>query len=173
MPQNTHIEMLSDRKPSACAEPPKKPAPTCEPCGQPRRTWREVWNGCRGMHSSRLFSERCRALRRAIRPVLRTLGVAACPRSLSRRFPLAARQQLRSCTCRPAEHEATASNCAHKLPHVRTPDGAIVPRVLALAEGFLATVGYEFSELAFTYVVKLFNRARCLDCSSYGRWSRR
>ena len=32
-----------------------------------------------------------------------------------------------------------------KLPHVRTPDGAITPRVVALAAGFLATTSYEFS----------------------------
>ena len=35
-----------------------------------------------------------------------------------------------------------------KLPHVRTPDGAIAPRVVALAAGFLATSGYDFSENA-------------------------
>src|SRR6266481_1636889 len=33
-----------------------------------------------------------------------------------------------------------------KLPHVRTPDGAVAPRVVALAAGFLATSGYDFSE---------------------------
>ncbi len=33
-----------------------------------------------------------------------------------------------------------------KLPHVRTPDGAVTPRMVALAAGYLATRGYDFSE---------------------------
>ena len=45
-----------------------------------------------------------------------------------------------------------------KLPHVRTPDGAIAPRVVALAAGYLSTSGYDFSENALVAYVQAFQQ---------------
>ncbi len=49
-----------------------------------------------------------------------------------------------------------------KLPHVRTPDGAIVPRVLVLAESFLSAAAYCFSEISFTAYFEAFERETVL-----------
>ena len=46
-----------------------------------------------------------------------------------------------------------------KLPHVRTPDGATAPRVVALAAGFLASTGYEFSERSLNGYVQSFQQS--------------
>ena len=50
-----------------------------------------------------------------------------------------------------------------KLPHVRTPNGETIPRVLALAEGFLETVSYEFSEQEFILFVEVFQQTTALN----------
>ena len=49
-----------------------------------------------------------------------------------------------------------------KLPHVRTPDGAVAPRVMALAAGFLATRGYDFSESSLVTYVQAFQQSTVL-----------
>ena len=46
-----------------------------------------------------------------------------------------------------------------KLPHVRTPDGSITPRVLALAAGYLAASSYEFSEKSLNAYVQAFQQS--------------
>ena len=38
----------------------------------------------------------------------------------------------------------------HKAPHVRAPNGTVIPRIAALAEDFLAVSGYQFGEAGFT-----------------------
>jgi hypothetical protein len=43
-----------------------------------------------------------------------------------------------------------------EIPHIRNAMGATVPRVIAIAEGFLATTKYRFSEQAFTTYVNAF-----------------
>jgi cyclic beta-1,2-glucan synthetase len=50
-----------------------------------------------------------------------------------------------------------------KIAHVRTPVGRILPRVLALAEGFLEVVSYEFSEQEFTLFVEVFQQTTALQ----------
>jgi cyclic beta-1,2-glucan synthetase len=49
-----------------------------------------------------------------------------------------------------------------KLPHVRTPDGAIAPRVVALAAGYLATTSYEFSVNSLNAYVQAFQQSTVL-----------
>ena len=49
-----------------------------------------------------------------------------------------------------------------KLPHVRTPDGAVAPRVVALAAGFLAARGYDFSESSLVTYVQAFQQSTVL-----------
>jgi hypothetical protein len=49
-----------------------------------------------------------------------------------------------------------------KLPHVRTPDGTITPRVLALAAGFLAAGGYEFRQESLNGYVQAFQKNAAL-----------
>jgi hypothetical protein len=50
-----------------------------------------------------------------------------------------------------------------KIEHVRTPNGATVPRVLAIAEGFLEVVSNEFSEQEFILFVEIFQQTQALQ----------
>ena len=43
------------------------------------------------------------------------------------------------------------------------PNGETIPRVLALAEGFLEAVSYEFSEQEFTLFVEVFQQTTALQ----------
>ena len=45
-----------------------------------------------------------------------------------------------------------------KLPHVRTPDGATAPRVVALAAGYLSTSGYDFTQSGLLAYVQAFQQ---------------
>ena len=53
-------------------------------------------------------------------------------------------------------------NATHKLPQVRTPDGTIIPRIAALAEGFLAASSFQFSEASFTSYIQAFQQVTVL-----------
>jgi hypothetical protein len=55
-----------------------------------------------------------------------------------------------------------ALGSSQRIPLVRTQSGAIVPRVLALAEGFLAATTYQFSEQNFTAYVEAFQESTVL-----------
>ncbi|HUJ95955.1 MAG TPA: glucoamylase family protein [Terriglobales bacterium] len=48
-------------------------------------------------------------------------------------------------------------------PHVRMRDGGITPRIVALAEGFLAAAHYKFTEAAFRLYVDSFQEITALD----------
>src|SRR5579863_4602069 len=50
-----------------------------------------------------------------------------------------------------------------KIAHVRTPVGLILPRVLALAEGFLEAVSYEFNEQELALFVEVFQQTTVLQ----------
>jgi hypothetical protein len=49
------------------------------------------------------------------------------------------------------------------IEHVRTPNGATVPRVLAIAEGFLEVVSYEFNEQEFILFMEVFQQTQPLQ----------
>ena len=49
-----------------------------------------------------------------------------------------------------------------EIPHVRDPKGRTVPRILAIADGFLAAASYQFSEQAFITYVDAFEEVRDL-----------
>src|SRR5205807_2343336 len=49
-----------------------------------------------------------------------------------------------------------------KLPHVRNRSFDIVPRVLAIAEGYLAAVEHEFSEASYLEYIRVFQKTTIL-----------
>ncbi len=159
MPPDTHIEMLNadaERQPEA----PKETGPTPEALGLAAADLgrRLVW--LPGSHSSRFFSERNRALSRALKPVLRqfhgpppTSSVGDDFRWLNDNLRLL-HGDLRSLK--------EGFKLVRKLPHVRTPDGAVAPRVVALAAGFLAARGYDFSESSLVTYVQAFQQSTVL-----------
>ena len=142
MPPDTHIEMLNAEA-ERVPEPPKETGPNLEALSLAAADLgrRLVW--LPGTRSSQFFSERYRALCRAIRPVLRHFHGPPPKNSVGDDY----RWLNDNLRLLHAELRGTKEGfkLVRKLPHVRTPDGAIAPRVVALAAGFLATSGYDFT----------------------------
>jgi cyclic beta-1,2-glucan synthetase len=113
-----------------------------------------------GIRSSRFFAKRLSALAEKLNPVLARLR-APLRTSVSEDF----RILHDSANLLSAELQGAggAFNALSKLPHVQTRDNAVVPRVMAIAEGFLAATGYQFSELAFTSYVQAFQETTALN----------
>src|ERR1700674_2772067 len=159
MPPDTHIEMLNaeaERQP----EPSKETGPNLEALSLAAADLgrRLVW--LPGTRSSRFFSERYRALGRAIRPVLRHFHGPSRKSEVGDDFRwLNDNLRLLHGDLRSTKE---GFKRVRKLPHVRTPDGAVAPRVVALAAGFLATAGYDFSESSLISYVHAFQQSTVL-----------
>ncbi len=112
-------------------------------------------------NSSRAFVERCRNLSKALKPLLRKLDVPlpGTPVSDDSRWLHDNVYLLIS----EFEGASDTLKLRRKTPHVRTPSGAIVPRVSALAEGFLVATAYQFSEKTFTSYVEAFQQQTVLN----------
>jgi cyclic beta-1,2-glucan synthetase len=106
------------------------------------------------------FHSRCRMLRRAIEPLLETLHDSATKTGIDD-----VRLLHENLLLIESQLDETCDTFAGvpKLPHVRTPNGTVVPRVAAIAEDYLAAAEYEFSTAAFTDYVQGFQDATVLD----------
>ena len=117
MPPDTHIEMLNAEA-ERLPEPPKETGPNPEALALAAADLgrRLVW--LPGSHSPRFFSERYRALCRALKPVLRDFQGPPPKSDSGRRFSLAERQPPPA-ACRSPKHEgrlqvsAQAAACPH------------------------------------------------------------
>ena len=155
MPPDTHIETLgadADRQP----EPPKEPAPNLEALSSAAADLgrRLVW--LPDTRSPRFFFERYRALTRAIRPVLRAFHRPAPKETVGDDYRWI-NDNLRLVH---SDLRGTKDGfkLVRKLPHVRTPDGATAPRVVALAAGYLSTSGYDFTQSGLLAYVQAFQQ---------------
>ena len=159
MPENVHLEMIS-------AEAERR----FEPAGEipsSERTLRsnaaELAQSLSWLPSesrSRVFVGRCRELSKAFKPILRGVDVPLPGLALSDdsrwlfdNIPLVISE---------LDDAAETFKLRRKLPHVRTQKGAIVPRVAALTEAFLAATEYQFSTQAFTSYVEAFQQQTVL-----------
>jgi cyclic beta-1,2-glucan synthetase len=110
--------------------------------------------------SSRFFIERWRELSRKLGPMLATLQAPLGDKQVS--------DELRwlhdNLSLLYAELQATGEGLKplHKIPHVRLPNGAVVPRVAALAEGILIATEYQFSQETFASYVSSFQEVAVL-----------
>ncbi len=159
MPQDIHIETPSpgaERGP----EPPKETTPDLDALSAAAAdlSRRLVW--LPGPHSARFFSERHRALRKSLRPLLPAFRGSLAKKTVGDDFRwLYDNLRLVHSGLRGAKE---GFKLVRKLPHVRTPDGAVTPRVLALAAGFLAATGYDFSEKSLNCFVQAFQLSTVL-----------
>ncbi len=159
MPPDTHIEMLSaeaEREP----EPPKESLADLEALGTAAAelSRRLVW--LPGPHSSSFFLDRHRALQRALKPVLDAFmgPLPKTPVGDDYRWIYDNLRLIHSNLRGTKE----GFKLVQKLPHVRTPDGVVTPRVLALAGGYLAATRYEFSERSLNFYVQAFQQKSAL-----------
>ena len=106
-----------------------------------------------GQQESRHFRDRCETLNRAFHPLLISLEARATKTASEDFLRLQENMFLIA-----GELQTTCGtfSAPHKLPQVRTPDGKVIPRIAALADGLLAASGFQFSEPSFTAYIQAF-----------------
>jgi cyclic beta-1,2-glucan synthetase len=110
--------------------------------------------------SSRYFIERARAVIKALKPVLGRLHGPTPKAEVSEDFHwLHENVNLLYTEMQGIEK---ALKPLLKRPHVRTPSGVVVPRIAALAEGFLTASERQFSDTAFTAYLSAFQASTVL-----------
>ena len=160
MPQDTHIEMLNSDAERTPETAQRSWDPTWTLWPPPRPISAAGWSGCREPALARYFSERNNALRAALRPVLATFRGPLPKRPIGDDFRwVYDNLRLLHSDLRGMKE---GFKLVRKIPHVRTPDGAITPRVVALAAGYLAAAGYEFSEKSLNAYVQAFQQSTAL-----------
>ena len=156
MPPDANIETLNADA-ERVAEQVQEPAPDVEALRTAAADLgrRLVW--LPGPHSLRPFSDRHRALRRALIPVLTHFRGPLPQKTVGDDYRwLYDNLRLLHSDLRSLKE---GFKLVGKLPHVRTPDGRVTPRVLALASGFLAASSYEFSEKSLNAYVQAFQQS--------------
>ncbi len=113
-----------------------------------------------GQLEARPLHDRCRNLSRAFKPLLAALRTSPA-RTGSDDFRFLHENVLLI----QAELEDTWDTFKrrHKLPQVRTSNGAVVPRMAALAEDYLAGATYQFAAGSFTEYVQAFQDVTVLN----------
>ncbi len=108
--------------------------------------------------SSSVFAERAKALSQSLTPVL--ASASAIPR-----LPVSDDHRWLSDHVRllHAEMRDLQSSKLRKLPHVRSPQGDVVPRVVSIAESYLQAGSYEFTEPSFAAFVEDIQTAAILN----------
>jgi len=110
---------------------------------------------------SETFPERGAILERAYPPILAGLQKLPAGAAVSND----ARWLFDNDRLLAAEVPSTAGELRSKthIPHVRIPDGTVLPRALALARAYLRTVGYEFVGVEFVCFVEAFQETTVLQ----------
>jgi cyclic beta-1,2-glucan synthetase len=148
MPQNTHLELITEEA---------APSPETVDLEVLRKHAAQLARDVRwipGTFESGHFAERVRALDRALRPVLKPLRAPRPEGTLSDDFRwLHDHGKLLHTELRTSRETLKD---VRRIPHVRADGGATVPRVIAIAEGFLAATDYQFSEPAFAAYLQAY-----------------
>jgi len=112
-----------------------------------------------GEQASRPFRKRCRSLSHALKRLLTALE-SPPPKAISDDF----RWLHDNIRLLEGELEDTLQTfeLPHKAPHVRAPNGTVIPRIAALAEDFVAVSAYQFGEAGFTCYVQAFQEVTVL-----------
>ena len=149
MPQNTHLEI-------ADSEARHEPEPACDSSDldllyATAQHLAHTFTDLPELTSSSTFYKRCQAVTAGFKPLLSKLESPPAGTPLSEDC----RWLYENVLLLHTELQATVEvlKRERKMPHVRTRKGETIPRVLALAEGFLEAVSYQFSEQKFIFFV--------------------
>jgi cyclic beta-1,2-glucan synthetase len=159
MPQNTHLEIIGGearRLPRLSRD-----IPDLEILRAKAARLAGSFTYLPDIRSSRTLVERCKTMASGVKPLLTAFD------SSPPEVPVSddARWLCENIRLLHAELQVTvaALKPLARLPHVRTHKGEIVPRILALAEGFLEASAYQFNEQKFTFFVKVFQKTAVLE----------
>src|SRR6266481_239564 len=158
MPQNTHLELIS-------AEAERLPEPAREAANVQILRKKAAELACSvtllpERQSSATFRHRCGVLKSKLKPLFAALESSPpeSPTSDDFRWLYENSRVLYG----ELQNTVAALKSQRNLAHVRTEAGKIVPRALALAEGFLEATSYEFSEPEFTLFVETLQQTTIL-----------
>jgi cyclic beta-1,2-glucan synthetase len=159
MPQNTHLETsLAEKEQLIEAERKAASQQTLSLRAEGlARTL--VW--LPNTPSSLVYSGRAKAARAALKPLLGALPKIAA------RVPAADDVRWLSDHVRLIHGESVgateSSRRVTRIPHVRDAKGEVLPRVLALAEGYLETTSYQFNDTGFLAFFEKFQETTLLN----------
>jgi cyclic beta-1,2-glucan synthetase len=157
MPQNTHLDIIS-----ADAERLMEPVSEAHSPQAVHRAAEELARSLKWLPnspSSHTLAERVRTVARAYRPIFAALELPPLtPLSDDLRWLYDNERLLYG-----ELHNAATIKKLVKTPHVRNQKGAVVPRVLAMAEGLLEAVSWQFNEQEFGLFVEVFQRTTVLQ----------
>ncbi len=158
MPQSAHLELV-DTESASFPQPPRAAA---EDISNLSASATELARNLLWMPdrlASHPFRNRCRALCRALKPLLTALESPA-PRVVSDDF----RWLHDNIFMLEAELEGIreAFKPVHKVPQARESKGNVAPRIASVAENFLAVVAYEFAEADFVRYIEAFEKVTVL-----------
>ncbi|MBV9479628.1 MAG: glycosyl transferase, partial [Acidobacteria bacterium] len=158
MPQNTHFEFVTsaERTPAGSGQ-------TTPDLDRLRVSAAELARGLAwlpGTHSSEVLYERSHVLKPQMRKVFRALADTSREDASEDVRWLLDNVHLIS-----TEINGTADELSEfkKLPHVRNRSFDVVPRILAIAEAYLAAVEHEFSESSYIEYVQAFQKTTILN----------
>ena len=158
MPQNIHLEIVT-------AEEEQLSGPTLK-TRNPEILRAQAEELARSLNwlpntpSSRVFAQRSAKLIRAFKPIFRAVDGPPPETSVSDDYRWLYDNSRLAYT---ELHGAARALRQHaKTPHVRTASGEVMPRPLALAEGYLAAVSYEFNDQEFAIFVEAFQETTVL-----------
>ncbi|HEV2117273.1 MAG TPA: glucoamylase family protein [Terriglobales bacterium] len=160
MPQNTHVETI-------CAEAERWPEPSPELAADLSDLRAEAAQLAAGLTSlppsrcRRFFAQRCRALKKTLKPLWRALDAPLPKEAISDDFRwLHDNARLLYSTL---QDVSDAARSLKPLPQARQRNGNQIPRALAVTEGFLAASAYRFDERSFAVYVDAYQETTALD----------
>jgi len=158
MPQNTHLEIITAEEEHLSTQEVKTRDP--ELLRAKAEELARSLNWLPNTPSSRTFAQRSAALARVFKPIFRVVDGPPPEGPVSNDF----RWLYDNSRLVYTELTGTARALRQraKSPHVRTANGEVIPRALALAEGYLTTVSYEFNEQEFSIFVEAFQKTTVL-----------
>jgi len=159
MPDNTHIETIEE----VAEREPEGAATTPVDLDRLRQNAEEVsrllaWNP--SVHTSHFFSARWNAMSAVFRPAMDE--VSKKPRSPSDPDDLHWLRDNSALLWAELWNIRNAFKALRRLPHVRTPSGATIPRAAVVAEAYLHAVDFRFSEASFIAYVEAFQKTTVL-----------
>jgi len=164
MPQNTHLEIVTAEEEHLSGPGLKTRDP--ETLRAKAQELARSLNWLPNTPSSRVYAQRSSALIRAFKPIFRVVDGPPPESPVSDDFRwLYDNSRLAYSDLHGA---ARALRLRAKSPHVRTQNGEVIPRALAIAEAFLSAVSYEFSEPEFTLYVEAFQEITVLKLNELG-----
>jgi hypothetical protein len=159
MPDNTHIEIIE----SVSERTPQQAKETAPDLDQLARNAEELskllaWNP--SVHTSHFFSARWSAMEAALRPALEKVN--RTPRTPDESDDRRWLRENMALLWAEIWNTRNAFKLHKKLPHVKTPSGATIPRAAAVAEAYLRAVEFDFSEASFLAYLGAFQRTTVL-----------